>query len=195
MDIGRTIRDVFQDQLELYDGSLESSSVWFERAACRQTLFHQYCWSEEMGLFYDYDLVLKQQNRYDSATVFFALWSGIASHACASRIVYVLISNLYSLHVYRAEGLKKFEVKGGLVSGTEASRGDIHMNRPNRQWDYPFGTFILMHFDNTRMGAAPDRGMERISGLRIPRPGLPFSLSLALHHHGTSMHNYLFDYT
>lgn len=34
--------------------------------------------------------------------------------------------------------MKKFEVLGGLVSGTEESRGKISLDRPNRQWDYPY---------------------------------------------------------
>jgi len=38
----------------------------------------------------------------------------------------------------RSESLKKFEVLGGLVSGTEESRGKISLDRPNRQWDYPY---------------------------------------------------------
>lgn len=33
--------------------------------------------------------------------------------------------------------MKRFEVLGGLVSGTEESRGKISLDRPNRQWDYP----------------------------------------------------------
>lgn len=33
--------------------------------------------------------------------------------------------------------MKKFEVLGGLASGTEESRGKISLDRPNRQWDYP----------------------------------------------------------
>jgi alpha,alpha-trehalase len=28
---------------------------------------------------------------------------------------------------------------GGLVSGTEQSRGSISLERPSRQWDFPFG--------------------------------------------------------
>jgi len=32
-----------------------------------------------------------------------------------------------------------FEEKGGIVCGTAESRGHIHLDRPNRQWDYPFG--------------------------------------------------------
>lgn len=38
----------------------------------------------------------------------------------------------------RSQSLKKFEVLGGLVSGTEESRGKISLDRPNRQWDYPY---------------------------------------------------------
>lgn len=34
--------------------------------------------------------------------------------------------------------MSKFEVIGGLVSGTEESRGKISLDRPNRQWDYPY---------------------------------------------------------
>lgn len=41
------------------------------------------------------------------------------------------------VHTYRSQSLKKFEVLGGLVSGTEESRGKISLDRPNRQWDYP----------------------------------------------------------
>ena len=32
-----------------------------------------------------------------------------------------------------------FEVAGGLVAGTKASRGEVTPERPQRQWDYPFG--------------------------------------------------------
>ena len=34
--------------------------------------------------------------------------------------------------------LPKFEAYGSLVSGTEESRGVISLDRPNRQWDYPY---------------------------------------------------------
>jgi len=42
-----------------------------------------------------------------------------------------------------ARSLKKFEVLGGLVSGTEESRGKISLDRPNRQWDYPYVVFDI----------------------------------------------------
>jgi hypothetical protein len=44
--------------------------------------------------------------------------------------------------------LPKFEVAGGLVSGTEESRGIISIDRPNRQWGKWY--FIL----------APDGGTD-----------------------------------
>ena len=37
-----------------------------------------------------------------------------------------------------SQSLKKFEMLGGLVSGTEESRGKISLDRPNRQWDFPY---------------------------------------------------------
>lgn len=40
--------------------------------------------------------------------------------------------------------MKKFEVLGGLVSGTEESRGKISLDRPNRQWDYPY-VHVTLH--------------------------------------------------
>ena len=35
--------------------------------------------------------------------------------------------------------LPRFEAAGGLLAGTEASRGAVTEERPQRQWDYPFG--------------------------------------------------------
>ena len=37
------------------------------------------------------------------------------------------------------KALPKLEEFGGLVSGTEKSRGETGLERPNRQWDFPFG--------------------------------------------------------
>ncbi|KAI9598725.1 trehalase-domain-containing protein [Syncephalis fuscata] len=56
---------------------------------------------------------------------FWMLWAGAASTEQAERLV--------------KSALARFEVTGGLVSGTESSRGAISLDRPNRQWDYPYG--------------------------------------------------------
>ncbi len=49
-----------------------------------------------------------------------------------------------TLFFLRTRSLKKFEVIGGLVSGTEESRGKISLDRPNRQWDYQY--VVLLKF-------------------------------------------------
>jgi alpha,alpha-trehalase len=40
--------------------------------------------------------------------------------------------------------MAKFEVIGGLVSGTEESRGKISLDRPNRQWDFPYVSYFSL---------------------------------------------------
>lgn len=77
-----------------------------------------------MGMYFDYDTKAKKQARYESVTALWPLWAGCASEEQAIRLV--------------RYALPKFEVAGGLVSGTEESRGIISLDRPNRQWDYPF---------------------------------------------------------
>jgi alpha,alpha-trehalase len=76
-------------------------------------------------MYFDYNTVTKEQAHYESATTFWAMWAGVASNEQATKLV--------------KTALPKFEEAGGLVSGTEASRGVISLDRPNRQWDYPYG--------------------------------------------------------
>jgi len=76
-------------------------------------------------MYFDYDTVKKQQTTYESATTFWAMWAGVPTPRQAMVMVPMALS--------------KFEAFGGLVSGTEESRGPVGLDRPNRQWDYPFG--------------------------------------------------------
>ncbi|OCH93072.1 glycoside hydrolase family 37 protein [Obba rivulosa] len=147
VDIGTAIREVFDDEMELEEdfplapfppspeayanphresskAKPQSSAIWFERAEFRKRIIDKYCWNENKSLYFDYDTVQEKQSLYESVTAFWALWAGCASEEQCWR----LISN----------SLKKFEVLGGLVSGTEESRGKISLDRPNRQWDYPY---------------------------------------------------------
>ncbi|GAA5975859.1 hypothetical protein JCM10908_005305 [Rhodotorula pacifica] len=155
IDIATIIRDHFDDELELThdfaltpfpfgsevpyeaaDSSLpdlsqprrsvdskQTSGEWFARAARRKQLADKYLWHEGHGIYYDYNCKKKKQSLYESVTTFWPMWCGMASEAQAARMMKM------SLH--------KFEVAGGLVSGTDASRGRISLQRPNRQWDYP----------------------------------------------------------
>lgn len=133
-DIGRIIRAHFHEKLAIpaeycakgmTPGYVETSAAWERRARKRRLAVDKYLWNEQEGMYFDYDTVKKEQTGYESATTFWPMWSGLATPRQAAVLV--------------ASALPKLEVFGGLVSGTEKSRGPIGLDRPNRQWDYPFG--------------------------------------------------------
>ncbi|KAI0833631.1 trehalase-domain-containing protein [Trametes gibbosa] len=147
VDIGTAIREVFDDELELEEdfaltpfppspesyknthrwersrSRLQKSEEWFARADFRKGIIDKYCWNESKALYFDYDTVQEKQSLYESVTAFWTLWAGCASEEQCWKLI--------------SQSLKKFEVLGGLVSGTEESRGKISLDRPNRQWDFP----------------------------------------------------------
>jgi alpha,alpha-trehalase len=102
-----------------------SAEIFVQLAARMREQVSKYLWSPEQGLFFDYNCFLREQTVYESVTCFWTMWAGLATPEQAL----VMVPN----------ALKLFEVTGGLVSGTEASRGRIGVDRPNRQWDYPYG--------------------------------------------------------
>lgn len=147
IDIATAIQDVFDDYLELEDdfplspfpptpdafknrqrvsslARVQTSDEWFSRAELRKENIDRYLWNDSKNLYFDYDTAKGKQTLYESVTAFWALWAGCATEEQCWRIV--------------EHSLKKFEVLGGLVSGTEESRGKISLDRPNRQWDYPY---------------------------------------------------------
>jgi alpha,alpha-trehalase len=134
IDIAWCIRQFFKDRLDMppefqteanrLDG-YETSSTWDRRAKMRKARMDKYMWNEARGMYFDYDTVNKKRTTYESATTFWPMWAGVASPRQAASLV--------------LNALPRFERFGGLVSGTEESRGQVGLNRPNRQWDYPFG--------------------------------------------------------
>ncbi|KAK0388226.1 hypothetical protein NLU13_4471 [Sarocladium strictum] len=134
-DIARTIRSVFGDRLEVpaefcqgtpYSaGEVLASAAWDRRAKRRKLMIDKLMWNEEEGMYFDYDTVKQERCTYESCTTLWALWAGIATPKQAAEMV--------------RKGLPRFEAVGGLVAGTEKSRGEIGLERPNRQWDYPYG--------------------------------------------------------
>ncbi|KAI8331871.1 trehalase-domain-containing protein [Chlamydoabsidia padenii] len=128
MDLAHAIDNILDDEDGLVDmdtGEKQTSAIWMTRAQERKQRIDRYLWNDKNSLYYDYDTVKEEQATYESATAFWALWAGCASAEQAEALV--------------KESLFKFETKGGLVSGTENSRGVISLSRPNRQWDFPFG--------------------------------------------------------
>ncbi|KAL1856348.1 hypothetical protein VTK73DRAFT_8305 [Phialemonium thermophilum] len=134
-DIARTIRNVFGDRLEITEefsvpgvleaGQVTTSAIWDRRSKRRKLAIDKYLWNEEQGMYFDYDTVRREQRTYESCTTFWALWAGVSSPKQAAAMV--------------TKALPKFEASGGLLSGTKESRGEISLERPNRQWDYPYG--------------------------------------------------------
>ncbi|KAI9932803.1 hypothetical protein ASPWEDRAFT_33761 [Aspergillus wentii DTO 134E9] len=134
VDIARIIRTFFKDRLDIppefrtattKDVQFESSSVWDRRARRRKMRMDTHMWDEERGMYFDYNMAKKQRSTYESATTFWAMWAGLATPQQAAEMV--------------KRALPRFEAYGGLVSGTEESRGAIGLDRPNRQWDFPYG--------------------------------------------------------
>ncbi|KAI9222678.1 trehalase-domain-containing protein [Blastocladiella britannica] len=103
----------------------ESSEAWRRRAERRKRAMTDLQWNPDAGMFVDYDFKQQQQSPYESVTTLWTLWAGVATPEQASVQVH--------------QALPKFEELGGLVAGSEESRGSISLDRPSRQWDYPFG--------------------------------------------------------
>ncbi|KAI8082224.1 trehalase-domain-containing protein [Thamnidium elegans] len=126
------IADVIEN---LYDGELSwkeddtlvrhTADAWRDKAIIRKERMDKYLWNQEKHLYFDYDTILEKQTNYESVTTFWAMWAKCASENQAEDMI--------------EHSLYKFEVLGGLVSGTEESRGITSLDRPNRQWDFPFG--------------------------------------------------------
>lgn len=134
VDIARVIRNHFQDKLEIppefrtestKDVEFETSSIWDRRARKRKMRMDTYCWDSERGMYFDYNTAKKERTTYESATTFWAMWAGLTTPQQATEMV--------------NKALPRFEMYGGLVSGSEKSRGPVGVDRPNRQWDFPYG--------------------------------------------------------
>lgn len=125
LDISYAIKTYFDDDFVGEDGLHYTSSFWDDLSSKRKSAVDKYLWNEEKGMYFDYNTKSKQMIEYESVTTFWPMWSGLASKDQAESLV--------------NKNLSKFEMFGGLVSGTERSKGSSSLNRPNRQWDYPTG--------------------------------------------------------
>ncbi|KAJ3413025.1 alpha,alpha-trehalase nth1 [Chytridiales sp. JEL 0842] len=101
------------------------ASLFGAMALRTRHLINEYLWNPSESLYFDYDCRLQERSTYQTVTALWSLWAGVATQPQADMLV------------PRAMGL--FEKEGGLVCGTEASRGPLGPDRPSRQWDYPYG--------------------------------------------------------
>jgi alpha,alpha-trehalase len=103
------------EQISLWLGHAEDAKKWNKRAEERKRLITQYLWSEEQGLFFDFDFQTKHMSNYRYASTFYPLWAGLATPEQAEAV---------------AGNLKVFEQPGGLPMSTEET---------GAQWDLPYG--------------------------------------------------------
>ncbi|KAJ3118711.1 alpha,alpha-trehalase nth1 [Nowakowskiella sp. JEL0407] len=85
------------------------TSLFISMANRTKQNVNKYLWNPQARMYFDYNVETETQSVYESVTTFFALWSGVASEEQASVMV--------------PRALSLFEVQGGLVCGTEESRG------------------------------------------------------------------------
>ncbi len=109
---------------------------WIEAASRRREAVNRLLWCEKAGMYFDYDIKQGMRSTYESATAFWPLWAEMASPQQAAALA--------------RHAQTTFNMRGGLVSGSKASisttdecgaltLGTVSLDRPNRQWDYPYG--------------------------------------------------------
>jgi alpha,alpha-trehalase len=124
-DLESTIKAEFGGRLDLGNGKSSESELWAGRAARRRETMMKLMWDDRRALFFDYDFVNSRQTADVSATTLYPLWAGMMEQKNAQRLARAALAAL--------------EEPGGIVAGTEDSRGALGADRPPRQWDYPFG--------------------------------------------------------
>ena len=72
----------FESELGISDGA-----IWITKANERKKLINQYCWSEERGLYLDYDFINKRHSKVAAATAFSPMYAGLASPEQAKKLV------------------------------------------------------------------------------------------------------------
>jgi alpha,alpha-trehalase len=96
-------------------GQPAQAGQWKREADDRQRAINKYLWNPEKGMFFDYEFTTGKQSSYVYATIFYPLWSGLASKEQAA----VVDSHLPLL-----------DRPGGLATSTTST---------GLQWDLPFG--------------------------------------------------------
>ena len=88
---------------------------WRAAQQQRAARIHRYLWNSQTGQFVDYNFMAKTQSSYTYATMFYPLWTGLATRTQAAAV---------------AANLKLLERPGGIALSTRQT---------GVQWDEPFG--------------------------------------------------------
>lgn len=125
IDIARIIRNEFDDRFTSFEGTIENSETWLQKAKERKELINKFMWNEEKGFFFDYNFMEGKQTGFESATAFYPLWVKLASQEQADLLI--------------QKALPRLEFAGGIAGSSKESVGIINEDRPQKQWDYPNG--------------------------------------------------------
>ncbi len=123
-DFSEIINSNFNDNFE-YHGVTYNSSYWKRKAEERKQAVNAYLWNEDQELYFDYDLETERQSSFIAATTLTPLWAKMCSKEQAKKLV--------------KKAIPLLKEKGGIAGCTKESRGKMSEDRPQRQWDYPFG--------------------------------------------------------
>jgi alpha,alpha-trehalase len=109
----KTERDL--EQISRWLGHTADAAKWAKRADVRKSLVTRYLWDAQHGMFFDYDFTKNKISSYRYASMFYPLWSGLATPEQAKATV---------------ANLKVIERAGG-VAMSPYDQGT--------QWDLPYG--------------------------------------------------------
>ena len=98
------------------------AAQWKREAEARSQAINKYLWNPDKGMFFDYDVTTGTQSTYVYATIFYPLWTGLATPEQAKAT---------------ESHLALLDKQGGLATSTYAS---------GLQWDLPFGWAPLNWF-------------------------------------------------
>ena len=108
--------------------NISSNNKWNEKADLRKERLNKYCWSEERGLFMDYDFVNKRHSSIAAITSFMPLFNGLATKEQAKKTL---------------DNLNVFEYEWGITPCEKTDLKSIY------QWDYPTawtpGPYMLVY--------------------------------------------------
>lgn len=123
-DFSEIINKNFNDNFECH-GKTYNASYWNIKSVERKKAVNAYLWNAAQGLYFDYNLETKKQSSFIAATTLTPLWANMCSKQQAEKLV--------------KKAIPLLKEKGGIAGCTKESRGKISVDRPQRQWDYPFG--------------------------------------------------------
>lgn len=119
---------------------------WCERARHRAALIQRYLWNADVGAYFDYDVVKREQSTYLGATTLYPLWVNPNNECRVS-----LLSNDQARTLV-ATALPRLEAAGGLQASAPESLkkavkpkelridgASVVEHTPERQWEAPNG--------------------------------------------------------